>query len=161
MPSVLFVCSRNSGKSQMAAALLRSRSGGRVDVYSAATRPGPAVNEEARASLARLGVVLGNERPTLLDPELLADVDRVVVLGYEAVVAPVPGMKGTIEVWHLDEPSAHGIQGETRMDLIRDELDDRVSALLKDLGVEDLRIDEEDDEPTVVITPSSRCRSGS
>ena len=44
-------------------------------------------------------------------------------------------MKGTIKTWHLDEPSAHGIQGETRMDLIRDELDDRVVELLQELGI--------------------------
>lgn len=135
MPSVLFVCSRNNGKSQMAAALLRKRAAGRVEAFSAGTRPGEKVSEETRASLRRFGLQLDVEEPRPIDPELLSSVDRVVVIGYEAVVKPVAGMKGTIETWHLDEPSAHGIQGETRMDLIRDELDDRVVALLQDLGI--------------------------
>ena len=135
MPSVLFVCSRNSGKSQMAAALMRKRAAGQVEVFSAGTKPAGAITEETRASLGRLGVNLGDEQPKSIDPELLSVVDKVVVIGYEAVVTPTPGMKGTIETWHLDEPSAHGIQGETRMDLIRDELDDRVVELLQELGI--------------------------
>ncbi|MDO5066973.1 MAG: low molecular weight phosphatase family protein [Propionibacteriaceae bacterium] len=142
MPSVLFICSRNSGKSQMAAALLRARSGGRVEGFSAGTKPASAIPEETRASLARLGVQLGDEAPKPIDPAVFSAVDKVVVIGYEAVVEPVPGMQGSIETWQLDEPSAHGIQGETRMDLIRDELDDRVVELLHELGV----------------SPSSQCR---
>lgn len=135
MPSVLFVCSRNSGKSQMAAALMRERSGGRVEVFSAGTRPATGIPEETRASLGRLGVHLDGEVPKPVDPEVFNTVDKVVVIGYEAAVTANPEMRGTIETWHLDEPSAHGIQGETRMDLIRDELDDRVVALLQELGI--------------------------
>ena len=81
MPSVLFVCSRNSGKSQMAAALMRKRAAGQVEVFSAGTKPAGAITEETRASLGRLGVNLGDEQPKPIDPELLSVVDKVVVIG--------------------------------------------------------------------------------
>ncbi|MGX1770439.1 arsenate-mycothiol transferase ArsC, partial [Dietzia sp. NPDC055343] len=43
-PSVLFVCVKNGGKSQMAAALMRLHAGEAIEVHSAGTRPGSAVN---------------------------------------------------------------------------------------------------------------------
>ncbi|WP_197511253.1 arsenate-mycothiol transferase ArsC [Tessaracoccus coleopterorum] len=52
-PSVLFVCVKNGGKSQIAAALMRKLGG--VDVSSAGTRPGATLNEEAVAAVADLG----------------------------------------------------------------------------------------------------------
>ena len=39
VPSVLFVCGKNGGKSQMAAALMRRAAGASVAVYSAGTHP--------------------------------------------------------------------------------------------------------------------------
>jgi arsenate-mycothiol transferase len=39
-PSILFVCVKNGGKSQMAAGLMRKISGDSVHVYSAGTKPG-------------------------------------------------------------------------------------------------------------------------
>ena len=44
-PSVLFVCVKNGGKSQMAAGLMRRLAGDTIDVYSAGTKPGSAVND--------------------------------------------------------------------------------------------------------------------
>ena len=42
--AVLFVCVRNGGKSQMAAGLMRAAAGDRVEVHSAGTHPGAAIN---------------------------------------------------------------------------------------------------------------------
>lgn len=53
-PSVLFVCVKNGGKSQMAAALLRSLAGGAVEVHSAGSRPGDTLNPESVALSPRL-----------------------------------------------------------------------------------------------------------
>ena len=39
-PSVLFVCSKNGGKSQLAAGMMNELAGGAVTVYSAGTKPG-------------------------------------------------------------------------------------------------------------------------
>ena len=50
-PSVLFVCVKNGGKSQIAAALMRARAGEAIEVHSAGTAPGSGLNEEARVSV--------------------------------------------------------------------------------------------------------------
>lgn len=131
-PSVLFVCVRNGGKSQLAAALARHLGGARVEVHSAGTDPGSRLNEEVRASLAEIGASLDGEHPKPIDPALLDSVDRVVVLGTEAAVER-PG-SAPVEVWETDEPSARGIEGAERMRLIRDDVTGRVEALLRSLG---------------------------
>ena len=132
-PSVLFVCVKNGGKSQMAAALMRLHAGDAVAVHSAGTRPGSAINALAAAAVAEVGADMSGDTPTALDPDLLRQVDRVIVLGDEARVVPVEDMVGTIEVWHTDEPSERGIEGMDRMRLVRDDIDRRVRALLTDL----------------------------
>lgn len=133
VPGVLFVCVKNGGKSQMAAALMRLHAGDAVAVHSAGTKPGSAVNALAAEAVAELGADMSGETPEAIDPDLVRQVDRVVVLGDEARVDPVEGMAGTIEVWRTDEPSERGIEGMERMRLVRDDIDRRVRALLAEL----------------------------
>lgn len=135
-PAVLFVCVKNGGKSQMAAALMRQACGERVEVLSAGTRPGTALNDGSRASVERVGATFDGEHPKPIDPAVLRRVDRVVVIGSEARVEPVEGMRGTIETWDTDEPSARGIEGDERMDLIRGELAARVATLQDELATD-------------------------
>ena len=142
-PGVLFVCVKNGGKSQMAAALMRLQAGDRVEVHSAGTDPGTKVNALAAEVVAEVGADMAGRVPTAVDPELLRRMDRVVVLGAEATlenykdddhntVAP--------EVWLTDEPSDRGIDGLERMRLVRDDIAGRVTTLLAELTArEELR----------------------
>ncbi|MBD3784837.1 MAG: low molecular weight phosphatase family protein [Micrococcales bacterium] len=135
-PSVLFVCVKNGGKSRMAEALMRRQAGDAVEVHSAGTAPGSAVNELSAAAVAEVGADLragGPPRP--VDPAVLTRVDRVVLLGDEVGLEPVPGMRGTIERWRTDEPSERGIEGMERMRLVRDDIERRCAALALELGV--------------------------
>lgn len=63
-PSVLFVCVKNSGKSQMAAGLMRKIAGDSVYVYSAGTKPGDGINALSAKALAEVGVDISDEGPT-------------------------------------------------------------------------------------------------
>ena len=132
-PSVLFVCAKNGGKSQMAAALMEHHAHGTVVVHSAGTRPGSKINALSAEVIAEVGADMSSGVPKPVDPELLRRVDRVVVLGDEAKVGSVEGMAGTVETWHTDEPSTRGIEGAERMRLVRDDIDTRVQALLSEL----------------------------
>ncbi|MEX5298592.1 low molecular weight phosphatase family protein [Kocuria sp. CPCC 205292] len=132
-PSVLFVCAKNGGKSQMAAALMDKRAAGAVEVHSAGTAPGTKINALSAEVIAEVGADMSTGFPKPIDTELLRRVDRVVVLGDEAKVEPVEGMAGTIETWHTDEPSERGIEGAERMRLVRDDIDTRVQQLLTEL----------------------------
>ncbi len=127
-PSVLFVCVKNGGKSQMAAGLMTKIAGDTVHVYSAGTKPGTAVNDLSVHALAEVGVDITGNTPTLIDPQLVRDVDLVVTLGRAAHVDPVVGT--LFENWDTDEPSERGIDGIERMRLVRDDITDRVADLL-------------------------------
>lgn len=133
-PSVLFVCVKNGGKSQIAAALMRQQAGDSVEVISAGTKPGSGLNAEAAEAVGELGASMAGEVPKAIDPDVLRRVDRVISLGSEAVVEPVDGMRGTIETWETDEPSERGIGGMERMRLVRDDINNRVAALLAELA---------------------------
>jgi arsenate-mycothiol transferase len=127
-PSVLFVCVKNSGKSQMAAGLMRAIAGHSVHVYSAGTQPGTSINRLSAESLAEVGVDISDQTPKPIDPSLLRGVDFVITLGREAHVDPMPGPR--FETWDTDEPSQRRIDGIQRMRLIRNDITDRVTDLL-------------------------------
>ncbi|TDL37317.1 low molecular weight phosphatase family protein [Arthrobacter nitrophenolicus] len=130
-PAVLFVCSKNGGKSQLAAGLMRQLAGSSVDVYSAGTKPGKDLNPLAVESLAELGISVEGEYPKPVSEEVLEGADVVVVLGTEAKLEPREGTR--FELWETDEPSERGIEGMERMRLVRDDIRARVQKLHQDL----------------------------
>lgn len=129
-PAVLFVCVKNAGKSQMAAALMRQHAEDRITVHSAGTHPGAALNDLSVQSLAEVGASVDDEHPKPIDPELLKTVDVIVTLGREAHV----DAGGTpVQNWDTDEPSERGIDGIERMRLVRDDIARRVRTLAAQL----------------------------
>jgi arsenate-mycothiol transferase len=133
-PSVLFVCVRNGGKSQMAAGLLRRRAAGRVVAHSAGTNPGASINALSAEVLTEVGADMSGETPKPIDPDLLRTVDLVVTLGRDARIDVPDGTE--LRNWDTDEPSERGIDGIERMRLIRDDIDSRVRALLDEFAPE-------------------------
>ncbi|MCU1519099.1 MAG: flavoprotein [Pseudarthrobacter sp.] len=130
-PAVLFVCSRNGGKSQLAAGLMRHLAGNAVTVFSAGTKPAAALNSQAVESLTELGVDVTGEHPKPVTDDVLATADVVIVLGTEAKLEPREGTR--YEVWETDEPSERGIDGMERMRLVRDDIKARVQELHTEL----------------------------
>ncbi|GAA3966419.1 low molecular weight phosphatase family protein [Gordonia caeni] len=129
-PSVLFVCVKNAGKSQMAAALMKHIAGDSVEVHSAGTEPGTVVNELSARVLAEVGLDITDQIPKAVDPHILETVDLVVTLGRQAVVDQ-PGTR--IVNWDTDEPSRRGIDGVERMRLVRDDIAARTRQLAAEL----------------------------
>lgn len=131
-PSVLFVCVKNGGKSQMAAGLMRKAAGDTVTIDSAGTAPGATINELSADVLLEVGVDITDQVPKQLTDELISGFDRVIVLGREAQVQPVDDT--LVEYWDTDEPSERGIGGIERMRLVRDDITRRVDDLARQLG---------------------------
>lgn len=135
---VLFVCVKNGGKSQMAAGLMRhalaqhpTQQLVEVEVDSAGTRAGTALNSASVESLREVGIDISLQRTQQLTDDLVRAADLVVVLGREAHVEPPDGTP--VEIWETDEPSLRGIEGAERMRLVRDDIATRVSDLLRRL----------------------------
>lgn len=130
-PGVLFVCSKNGGKSQLAAGLMNQLANGSVTVYSAGTNPGTSLNPQSVESLAELGIDISGEHPKPITEAVLDEVDVVIVLGKEARVDGPEGKR--LEVWDTDEPSERGIEGMERMRLVRDDIKSRIQKLYAEL----------------------------
>ena len=129
--SVLFVCVRNGGKSQMAAALMNGAANGDVIAHSAGTDPGAKLNALSVQALAESGFDMSTGRPKPINPDLIRVVDLVITLGREAQVDAPPGV--VVRNWDTDEPSERGIDGIERMRLVRDDINRRVQTLLIEL----------------------------
>src|SRR5690606_690912 len=128
VPEVLFVCVHNSGRSQMAAALLDHHAAGRVRVRSAGSAPADAINPGGRAVMAELGLDLSREFPKPLTGEAVQAADVVITMGCGDVCPVFPG-KRYLD-WELPDPA--GLPAE-EVRPIRDEIDVRVRALLAEL----------------------------
>jgi arsenate-mycothiol transferase len=126
-PTVLFVCVKNGGKSQMAAGLMKLEAGNDAIVTSAGTNPGTAINGLSAEVLLDLGVDISAERPKALTEDNMREAGLVVVLGTEAKVPAVDGVR--VETWETDEPGERGIEGRGRMELVRDDIHARVKEL--------------------------------
>jgi protein-tyrosine-phosphatase len=132
-PSVLFICVHNAGKSQTAEALMKHLVGDEITVYSGGTDPDENLAADAVAALAEIDVAVDGQFPKPIDNAILKSVDRVVVLGDQAKVEPVEGMKAEIETWLIIEPKEFGIEGAQRAAMVRDEILERVEQLAEEL----------------------------
>ena len=128
-PEVLFVCRRNAGRSQMAAALLERRAGGRVRVRSAGSEPANDVHPNVRAAMAEVGMDLADAAPKRLEDGAVRAADVVVTMGCGDACPVYPGKR--YEDWELDDPAGKTLE-ETRR--IRNEIDERVRRLLERLA---------------------------
>lgn len=66
LPSVLFVCMHNAGRSQMAAGFLSHLAGDRIGVRSACSVPGEKTNPSGVAAMAELGIDSPDRKPKIL-----------------------------------------------------------------------------------------------
>lgn len=127
-PSILFVCIHNAGRSQMAAAYAAHLSGGAVEVRSAGSAPASEINPAVRDAMAEDGIDISAERPKLLIPEAVEISDVVVTMGCGDACPYYPGKR--YEDWKLDDPAGQGLEAVRP---IRDEIKERVAALLESL----------------------------
>jgi arsenate reductase (thioredoxin) len=127
-PKVLFVCEHNAGRSQIAAALLDHHAKGRVEVRSAGTTPADQINPAVIAVMDEIGIDLSKEFPKPLSDEAVEASDVIVTMGCGDACPVFPG-KRYLD-WELPDPAGKGVE-EVRA--IRDQIDDRVKALLAEL----------------------------
>jgi arsenate reductase len=125
VPTVLFACVHNAGRSQMAAALLERRAGGRARVLSAGSDPAEVVHEEVVEAMAEVGIDLAAAQPRRLADALVRESDVVVTMGCGDACPVYPGKH--YEDWDVDDPAGKPVAEVRR---IRDEIDRRVAALL-------------------------------
>ena len=81
MKKVIFVCTHNSGRSQMAEAFAKRLGEGRVIAESAGTAPGGGLNPQAVAAMEEIGYDMSGHHPKLMTPEMVDSADKVITMG--------------------------------------------------------------------------------
>ena len=127
--TILFLCVHNAGRSQMAAAFARELGGERVDVLSAGSAPGEAVNPMAVSAMAEKGIDIAGAQPRKFGDTDLEAADIVITMGCGDECPYVPG-KRYLD-WEVGDPAGQPLE---RVRVIRDEIEGRVRALLEEIG---------------------------
>ncbi|MFM1785191.1 MAG: hypothetical protein RLZZ108_215 [Actinomycetota bacterium] len=126
--SVLFVCVHNAGRSQMAAGYLQHLAGDRVEVRSAGSAPGNAVNPAAVAAMAEEGIDISKATPKILTDEAVEASDYVITMGCGDACPFFPGK--TYLDWVLEDPAGQGVEAVRP---IRDEIRGLVENLIAEI----------------------------
>jgi len=128
IPEVLFVCTHNAGRSQMAAALLARDAAGRVRVTSAGSQPASQLNPAVVEAMAEIGLDISGEYPKPLTGEKVRAADVVITMGCGDACPVYPGKR--YEDWDLPDPAGLDLAAVRP---IRDAIRDRVRALVSEL----------------------------
>lgn len=129
-PTVLFLCTHNAGRSQMAMGFFTHLAGDAAVAWSGGSEPGREVNPAAISAMAERGIDISHEYPKPWTDEIVQAADVIVTMGCGDACPIFPGRR--YEEWKLDDPAGMGVD-DVRP--IRDEIERRVRQLLGELEV--------------------------
>ena len=112
----------------MAAGFMQALSAGRVRVLSAGSAPKDSINPMAVNAMSEVGIDIANNQPKVLTNEAVEESDVVITMGCGDTCPFYPGKR--YEDWVLEDPAGQGIE---KVREIRDEIKQRVEALLNEL----------------------------
>jgi arsenate reductase (thioredoxin) len=124
-PIVLFLCTHNAGRSQMALGWFNHLAGDRAIAWSGGSEPGTELNPAAIAVMAEVGIDITTEYPKPWTDEIVRAADVVVTMGCGDSCPYYPGTR--YEDWELDDPAGLEIDAVRP---IRDQIKQRVRELL-------------------------------
>jgi arsenate reductase (thioredoxin) len=129
-PVVLFLCTHNAGRSQMAMGFLTQLAGDGAVAWSGGSEPGESINPAAVAVMAERGIDISKEYPKPWTDEIVQAADVVITMGCGDACPIFPGRR--YEEWVLDDPAGQTVESVRP---IRDEIERRVRQLLAELDV--------------------------
>jgi arsenate reductase (thioredoxin) len=130
VPVVLFLCTHNAGRSQMALGFFTHLAGDAAVAWSGGSEPAGRINPAAVAAMAERGIDISGEYPKPWTDEIVRAADVVVTMGCGDACPVFPGHR--YEDWDLPDPAGKDLE-DVRP--IRNEIEGRVRRLLTSLGV--------------------------
>jgi arsenate reductase (thioredoxin) len=125
---IVFICVENAGRSQMAQGFAEAFGKGKLDVYSAGSRPSSQVNSLVIEVMKEKGIDLAGRRPNGLGDLPPVEMDYLVTMGCEES-CPAVLAKRVIE-WDIPDPKGKSIDEVRR---IRELLEAKVKSLLEEV----------------------------
>jgi len=129
-PAVLFLCTHNAGRSQMAMGFFKHLAGNRATAYSGGSEPADEVNPATISAMSEKGINIAADQPKRWTTGMLESVDVVITMGCGDSCPILPGRR--YEEWILPDPAGQPLNA---IRPIRDEIEQRVRNLLDRLGV--------------------------
>jgi len=139
-PVVLFLCTNNVARSQMAEAILRKKAADHFDAYSAGTEPKESIDPMAVQVMKEVGIDLTGQRPKSLYEYLGRLPVRVAIFVCPKAEGKCPTMwPGALSrlEWPLDDPAACEGSEEERLAkfrAVRDQIDEKITTWLTELA---------------------------
>ena len=129
-PTVLFLCTHNAGRSQMAMGFFAHLAGDAAIAWSGGSEPGTEINPAAIEAMSEREIDISREYPKPWTEEIVQAADVVITMGCGDACPIFPGRR--YEEWILDDPAGMGVEAVRH---IRDEIERRVRHLLAELDV--------------------------
>jgi len=126
---ILFVCVQNASRSQMAQGFAEAFGKGRVEAYSAGSRPSSHINPLATEVMKEKDIDLSDRRPKGLNDLPPVEMDYLIMMGCEETCPAVSARK--IIEWQIPDPKGKPIDEVRR---IRDILEAKVRKLLEEVS---------------------------
>ena len=130
VPVVLFLCTHNAGRSQMALGFFQHLAGNRAIAWSGGSEPATTINPTAIAAMRERRIDISGEYPKPWTDEVVRAADVVVTMGCGDACPVFPGRR--YEDWVLDDPAGLDVD-DVRP--IRDEIERRIRRLLAELEI--------------------------
>lgn len=124
---IVFVCVENARRSQMAQGFAEALGKGKLEVYSAGSRPSSQIDPLVIEVMKEKNIDLSTKRPKGLNDLPEIEMDYLVTMGCEETCPAIPSKK--IIEWDIPDPKGKSIEGFRE---IRDMIEERVKALLKE-----------------------------
>jgi arsenate reductase (thioredoxin) len=129
-PTVLFLCTHNAGRSQMALGFFEHLAGDAAVAWSGGSEPGDELNRAAIEAMRERDIDISGEFPKPWTDEIVRAADVVVTMGCGDACPVFPGKR--YEDWVLDDPAGMDVE---HVRPVRDEIERRVRHLLHQLDV--------------------------
>jgi arsenate reductase (thioredoxin) len=129
-PTVLFLCTHNAGRSQMALGFFTHLAGDNGVAWSGGSEPGNEINPSAIEAMAEVDIDITGEYPKPWTDEIVQAADVVVTMGCGDACPIFPGKR--YENWELPDPAGQSVDAVRP---IRDDIEERVRRLLTDLDI--------------------------
>ena len=130
LPIVLFLCTHNAGRSQMAMGFFHRLAGPAAIAWSGGSEPGTEVNPAAIEAMRERGIDISTEFPKPWTDDVVRAADVVITMGCGDACPIFPGKR--YEEWTLDDPQ--GLD-TAHVRPVRDAIEVRVRQLLEELSV--------------------------
>jgi len=136
MKTVLFLCTENSCRSQMAGAFARAFGAGVIESYSAGSSPSGIVNPQAIAVMKEKGIDISAARSQGFKDLPVSQVDYLVTMGCQDACPFFPTAKQLD--WKLPDPKGQPVEF---FRCVRDDIEKKVKELIEMISAKNVKRD--------------------